>query len=95
MDTAQSVGAQAGGFSFDSCVRNKLLEKTGLKAPTAQKTGTTIVGVVYKVRSIIIYTPRAPWRDAPGAEADPAARCAARRMGWCWARTRAPRTTRW
>ena len=57
MDTAQSVGAQAGGFSFDSCVRNKLLEKTGLKAPTAQKTGTTIVGVVYKV---IIYTPRAP-----------------------------------
>ena len=72
MDTAQSVGAQAGGFSFDSCVRNKLLEKTGLKAPTAQKTGTTIVGVVYKVRSIIIYTPRAPCRDAPGAEADPA-----------------------
>ena len=72
MDTAQSVGAQAGGFSFDSCVRNKLLEKTGLKAPTAQKTGTTIVGVVYKVRSIIIYTPRAPWRRAPGAEADPA-----------------------
>ena len=60
MDTAQSVGAQVGGFSFDSCVRNKLLEKTGLKAPTAQKTGTTIVGVVFKVRSIIIYTPRAP-----------------------------------
>ena len=28
--------------------RNHLLERTGLKAPTPQKTGTTIVGVVYK-----------------------------------------------
>lgn len=51
MDSAQSLGAQAGGFNFDNCVRNKLLEQTGLKAPNPQKTGTTIVGVVYKVRS--------------------------------------------
>ena len=50
MDSAQSLGAQAGGFSFDNCVRNKLLQQTGLKAPSPQKTGTTIVGVVYKVR---------------------------------------------
>jgi len=29
---------------------NAILEKTGLKMPKAMKTGTTIVGVVYKVR---------------------------------------------
>jgi len=37
-----------GGFNFDNCQRNVLLEKTGLKMPTAMKTGTTIVGLVYK-----------------------------------------------
>ncbi|XP_004463473.1 proteasome subunit beta type-7 [Dasypus novemcinctus] len=41
-----------GGFSFDNCRRNVLLEaefgKKGYKLPTARKTGTTIAGVVYK-----------------------------------------------
>ncbi|KAF2076438.1 hypothetical protein CYY_002241 [Polysphondylium violaceum] len=37
-----------GGFTFDLCSRNTLLEKTGLKMPGFLKTGTTIVGVVYK-----------------------------------------------
>ena len=49
MDNAQSIGAQAGGFNFDQCARNQVLEQTGLKAPNPQKTGTTIVGVVFKV----------------------------------------------
>ncbi len=31
------------------CFRNALLHEKGLKAPTAYKTGTTIVGIVYKV----------------------------------------------
>ncbi|XP_037584847.1 proteasome subunit beta type-7-like [Cebus imitator] len=41
-----------GGFSFDNCRRNAVLEadfaKKGHKLPKARKTGTTIAGVVYK-----------------------------------------------
>ena len=29
--------------------RNAMLEKMGVKAPTARKTGTTIAGIVFKV----------------------------------------------
>ncbi|KAJ8670551.1 hypothetical protein QAD02_001810 [Eretmocerus hayati] len=36
------------GFSFDMCQRNALLEKKGYSAPKAQKTGTTIVGIIFK-----------------------------------------------
>jgi hypothetical protein len=39
-----------GGFNFDNCLRNKVLTEKGLisnKAP--MKTGTTIVGLVFKV----------------------------------------------
>ncbi|XP_017887519.1 proteasome subunit beta type-7 [Ceratina calcarata] len=36
------------GFSFDLCQRNNFLIKKGFQAPRAVKTGTTIVGVVYK-----------------------------------------------
>ena len=38
-----------GGFSFDLCARNDMLEKTGLKIPVFRKTGTTIVGLVFSV----------------------------------------------
>lgn len=38
-----------GGFSFDLCARNDMLEKTGLKRPVFRKTGTTIVGLVFSV----------------------------------------------
>ncbi|XP_017730279.1 PREDICTED: proteasome subunit beta type-7 isoform X2 [Rhinopithecus bieti] len=41
-----------GGFCFDNCRRNAVLEadfaKRGYKLPKARKTGTTIAGVVYK-----------------------------------------------
>ncbi|GBG90508.1 hypothetical protein CBR_g50853 [Chara braunii] len=37
-----------GGFNFDLCRRNAMLEKEGFKHPRVRKTGTTIVGVVYK-----------------------------------------------
>ncbi|XP_015422587.1 PREDICTED: proteasome subunit beta type-7 isoform X2 [Myotis davidii] len=41
-----------GGFSFDNCRRNAVLEadfaKKGYKLPKARKTGTTIAGVVYR-----------------------------------------------
>ena len=39
-----------GGFSFDLCRRNNMLEKNGLKLPGFRKTGTTIVGLVFQVR---------------------------------------------
>nr|XP_033773034.1 proteasome subunit beta type-7-like [Geotrypetes seraphini] len=41
-----------GGFSFENCQRNELLEKEicqqGLRVPKVRKTGTTIAGLVYK-----------------------------------------------
>lgn len=42
--------AEQSGFSFDLCKRNAMLQSTGMKLPKFTKTGTTIVGVVYKVR---------------------------------------------
>uniref|UniRef100_A0A671XKP8 Proteasome subunit beta n=1 Tax=Sparus aurata TaxID=8175 RepID=A0A671XKP8_SPAAU len=44
--------AALGGFSFENCKRNALLEgeanKVGCSLPSARKTGTTICGVVFK-----------------------------------------------
>jgi 20S proteasome subunit beta 2 len=37
-----------GGFSFANSARNAMLESNGYVAPKAMKTGTTIVGVIYK-----------------------------------------------
>lgn len=48
METPASLGLQQGGFNFDNCVRNAMLGRSGTKLPNATKTGTTIVGVVYK-----------------------------------------------
>jgi hypothetical protein len=39
-----------GGFSYDLCRRNDFLEKKGHKMPGFLKTGTTIVGLVFKVQ---------------------------------------------
>lgn len=36
------------GFSFDNCRRNVFLETKGFPAPKATKTGTTIVGIIFK-----------------------------------------------
>ncbi|XP_014290752.1 proteasome subunit beta type-7 [Halyomorpha halys] len=36
------------GFSFENCKRNSILLQQGFKPPTAQKTGTTIVGIIYR-----------------------------------------------
>lgn len=38
----------AGGFSFENCFRNGLLESKGFVTPKATKTGTTIVGVIFR-----------------------------------------------
>ncbi|XP_017040476.1 proteasome subunit beta type-7 [Drosophila ficusphila] len=36
------------GFNFDNCKRNATLMKGGFKPPTTTKTGTTIVGIIFK-----------------------------------------------
>jgi 20S proteasome subunit beta 2 len=41
-----------GGFAFDLCKRNEILEKKGMKHPGFTKTGTTIAGVIYKVGTL-------------------------------------------
>lgn len=41
-------GSNAGGFDFELCTRNNILENKGLKPPGFLKTGTTIAGVIYK-----------------------------------------------
>ncbi|KAK7478442.1 hypothetical protein BaRGS_00030288 [Batillaria attramentaria] len=45
---AATVELPTGGFVFENCQRNKVLEGQGFKAPTAYKTGTTIAGIVFK-----------------------------------------------
>jgi len=37
-----------GGFNFDNVKRNEFLVKQGVSEPKAKKTGTTIVGLIYK-----------------------------------------------
>ena len=44
------TNAEGTGFNFDLCRRNDFLEQMGMKAPGHLKTGTTIAGVIFKVR---------------------------------------------
>lgn len=48
MTSAVNPALETSGFNFDNYQRNRFLEKNGLALPKAVKTGTTIVGVVYK-----------------------------------------------
>eukprot|EP00123_Amoebidium_parasiticum_P019379 comp24840_c0_seq1/m.46892 comp24840_c0_seq1/g.46892 ORF comp24840_c0_seq1/g.46892 comp24840_c0_seq1/m.46892 type:complete len:278 (-) comp24840_c0_seq1:48-881(-) len=48
MATLSMLEAPEGGFSFENCYRNQMLERMGSSMPRATKTGTTIVGVIYK-----------------------------------------------
>ncbi|KAM9271521.1 proteasome subunit beta type-7 isoform 3-T3 [Morus bassanus] len=52
MAAVSVLQAPSGGFSFDNCSRNSLLEaelgQKGQRLPAARKTGTTIAGVVFK-----------------------------------------------
>ncbi|KAK2145144.1 hypothetical protein LSH36_699g02003 [Paralvinella palmiformis] len=45
---ALCVEPSTGGFIFENCKRNAVLQSKGLKGPTALKTGTTICGIVFK-----------------------------------------------
>lgn len=48
MDATSVLQQNQGGFSFENVQRNIMLEKTGMKMPGTMKTGTTIVGLIYK-----------------------------------------------
>jgi hypothetical protein len=40
-----------GGFNFDNCIRNTALTVSGTSLPPkTMKTGTTIVGIIWKVK---------------------------------------------
>lgn len=58
MATAQVEGAGA-GFSFDLCKRNAHLASRGVQPPAPRKTGTTIAGIVFKVRGDLTQPGRA------------------------------------
>ncbi|XP_002733045.1 proteasome subunit beta type-7-like [Saccoglossus kowalevskii] len=45
---AMTAELSEGGFVFDNCRRNAFLAQKGLPLPKARKTGTTIVGIVFK-----------------------------------------------
>merc|ERR1711871_223352 len=45
---ASEMQANLGGFNFENCRRNAFLGEQGVKLPSFRKTGTTIVGCVYK-----------------------------------------------
>uniref|UniRef100_A0A0E9TLT6 Uncharacterized protein n=1 Tax=Anguilla anguilla TaxID=7936 RepID=A0A0E9TLT6_ANGAN len=70
MATLSECQAQFGGFSFDYCKRNALLEaeitKLGCSVPAARKTGTTICGVVYKVTTVRVHNLAFSFLPSPG-----------------------------
>lgn len=49
MSTPEVGVPRKGGFNFDLCRRNEMLFSKGIKPPSFLKTGTTIVGLVFKV----------------------------------------------
>ncbi|KAK5645703.1 hypothetical protein RI129_004167 [Pyrocoelia pectoralis] len=48
MATVLAPPVSESGFSFENCKRNAELIKKGFPAPKATKTGTTIVGIIYR-----------------------------------------------
>lgn len=83
------MGSDAGGFNFDLVKRNAVLGLKGMKAPKAWSTGTTICGVVYKVRILCLiqsYTSLIALSDRPSYVARSHERRALYLAGWCRAR---------
>merc|ERR1711934_667944 len=48
MGAAEALAANLGGFNFENCQRNNFIQQQGATLPKFRKTGTTIVGLVYK-----------------------------------------------
>lgn len=48
LDASNALSKIRGGFNYDLCLRNEMLSQSGMKPPGAFKTGTTIVGMVFK-----------------------------------------------
>jgi 20S proteasome subunit beta 2 len=45
---AHALSSNLGGFNFENIQRNNFIQQQGCKIPKFRKTGTTIVGVIYK-----------------------------------------------
>merc|ERR1711988_429904 len=45
---ASDLQANLGGFNFENCARNNFIQQQGTKLPKFRKTGTTIVGIIFK-----------------------------------------------
>merc|ERR1712028_308967 len=45
---AHALSSNLGGFNFENVQRNNFIQQQGCKIPKFRKTGTTIVGVIYK-----------------------------------------------
>jgi len=48
VDTGTNMDESLGGFNFENCRRNEFMQTNGFKMPGTRKTGTTIVGCIYK-----------------------------------------------
>jgi hypothetical protein len=60
--------ADQGGFNFDLCTRNNILDKKGIKSGGFLKTGTTICGVIFKVCFPFLFyipNPTHPYHSPP------------------------------
>jgi hypothetical protein len=88
------LGREVGGFDFGLKHRNTaLVAAAGARVPRAKKTGTTICGLVYKVRLAAALRRRRRRRRT--ALTHPCRLCAPlRRTALCWAPTRARQRTR-
>ena len=85
--------AQQGGFSFDLCKRNEFFAAKGVQHPGFTKTGTTIAGLMFKVRwRVLVGRRRSPDHCAAPATATPPAgtpapavlpACTSLRTGMC------------
>jgi 20S proteasome subunit beta 2 len=42
------AASDSGGFNFDLCKRNEVLQAKGMTGPGFTKTGTTIAGIIFK-----------------------------------------------
>ena len=53
MELPYSESLSKSAFNFDNYERNLVLQEKGLAPPKATKTGTTIVGTVFKVSHLM------------------------------------------
>merc|ERR1712046_330822 len=56
---SSEMEANLGGFNFENCRRNEFMQSAGFQMPGFRKTGTTIVGCIYKDGVVLVADTRA------------------------------------